>query len=888
MQRSAAVPQFPDGTRVWKERFTADDQLYQVRRFPGRLVHVMQDSMRLCDMPGTYSVQGGGGHTSQNAPTVSFEATTMGQCEGQLHARNGINLGPPFAITREHIGGQGDTRPGAPKFAVLSNGAAGGAQYRMPVEAETWQHIMLSNNREAAAPVSGRRLSHNSGPAGAFMFGLNPVPMGTVLSAIEQTFDYNPTYQVNNVNFDMVVAATTHQITIEIDRAEMLSMLQAEVAADPRCDCPAPCDRQIPYWCTRYDCESTPGGSCLPSCTGHCHTFYGHHMRRFQKLRAQPSGGATTGDLVAERIITSRQNSGSPRNETMLIQCIETAGDRTSATSQWEPQNVGTVTACGLTAGTWLRGPDTQMTPMGESEELLFGRIISIDQPDSLLVTTSHRATGYGNYFLQSPAVLYDQSMNGSQFEVTNQRFNFQTWNNIVGNVTAQPAGDARVNYTIRSVVGAETNVSGLKCLTNCIVPELVGTSANPPENNSVVHNYGVCSHNDCNVPDPNAFGTPTVPQNLTFDEYFWRAGLGMMKCSGDPSVVEASSDDAGSGAYTSIYSAEQCTQSAAVPANTLCSINNNGPEPRCDNWRITSVLFRDRTASDFACSESSDASSSSETTESFEGRACLTTTRSGRGSQQFPNVADLDEYWEYVTGVPYHGGSMEDTIWLEAPPESAAETILLEPPLQLTLRVPCGGEPIQSLSGTDYRCKRFVVSFNDGIDVHNSPGFPMWCLNRNTGETRAPITSNYGHQTCNSPGYQMNDYHELFPDLAPDLSWAGTDGLNRNWGLKPAEKTIIYSIIGQSNCSNPITNPVVLGGQPNDRYRHVDETLRDPVANMRTQLADLKTWFTANSEDRSALRIVTGEFVGSAANFTPPVTATPIVPEVGSGEAAA
>ena len=74
-------------------------------------------------------------------------------------------------------------------------------------------------------------------------------------------------------------------------------------------------------------------------------------------------------------------------------------------------------------------------------------------------------------------------------------------------------------------------------------------------------------------------------------------------------------------------------------------------------------------------------------------------------------------------------------------------------------------------------------------------------------GRTRAPFVTSSGRQECvdwqahaaaraaDDPDYDFG-YYQLYPDLVPDLDWAGFDGKNLRWGIKPAEKTIIYSII--------------------------------------------------------------------------------------------
>ena len=110
---------------------------------------------------------------------------------------------------------------------------------------------------------------------------------------------------------------------------------------------------------------------------------------------------------------------------------------------------------------------------------------------------------------------------------------------------------------------------------------------------------------------------------------------------------------------------------------------------------------------------------------------ACLTHAGSGTYSQQVPNTDDLAEYYEYHTGVPSRWAN-SDTVWLhsvEAAEGDAPRVLELEPPLQVTLEVPSEHTP--SISGLSYAGKKLVVQFSEGIDVYNSPGFPLWCLNK-------------------------------------------------------------------------------------------------------------------------------------------------------------
>ena len=131
----AYIPEFPDGTEVWKEEYTSDDKKYTVRRTHGRLVRVRQNSMRLCDMPGTYTVENSG------RKTVSFEVDVVGACDGTLKVREGLEAKEIFSVSREHLDRY--LSPERPQYAVLTNGQSGGAQYRLPVQTEYWQLIEL-------------------------------------------------------------------------------------------------------------------------------------------------------------------------------------------------------------------------------------------------------------------------------------------------------------------------------------------------------------------------------------------------------------------------------------------------------------------------------------------------------------------------------------------------------------------------------------------------------------------------------------------------------------------------------------------------------------------------------------------------------------------------
>jgi len=323
------------------------------------------------------------------------------------------------------------------------------------------------------------------------------------------------------------------------------------------------------------------------------------------------------------------------------------------------------------------------------------------------------------------------------------------------------------------------------------------------------------------------------------------------------------------------------------VPQGTACSVechqsmNYDGTESRscyCRDWTIKSTLFRGGSAADFLCQTVAGDSSPG------SAKACL--SHDDQYSQQVPNIDDLNEYYEYHTGVPARWTD-SDTIWLESVPVEGEPTkaLKLEPPLQLTLEVPSNHAP--SLSGLSYAGKKVVVTFSSGIDIYNSPGFPMWCLNRASGANRAPISDQGGNPQCidwASVDYSTfdweNDHYDLYPDVNPDLSWAGVDGKNLNWGLKPAEKTIIYSRVADSNCSGTgsIDNPVTLAS-PGD----VPDLLEEPTRRMREALVELKAWYREHKDDADHIRVHTGSFVGAAAtNATNDFSA--LVEEVGSG----
>ena len=100
-----------------------------------------------------------------------------------------------------------------------------------------------------------------------------------------------------------------------------------------------------------------------------------------------------------------------------------------------------------------------------------------------------------------------------------------------------------------------------------------------------------------------------------------------------------------------------------------------------------------------------------------------------------------------------------------------------------------------------------------------------------------------------------------MYPDINPDLHWEGHDGKNLKWGLKPAEKTKIYSQIPDASCTQDFENPVTL-----DDSWNIEQVLEAPTATMRTQLADLFAWYLTNQDAEGALRVHTGKVIDRAA----------------------
>ena len=720
------------------------------------------------------------------------------------------------------------------------------------------------------------------------------IPAGTEISSERVMYDYstNPTTITRQV-YNFTVAATTYQITVEKNRAEMLAKDIAQREADPDC---APCAQtcedgtstccSYPQKCWRTNCVAIDGIGCASTAFAggtcdECHTYYPEYMSEYQQLRLPTAGDSSKGEIVAEVLSEVKREGEQDANGnyvtetiTYLIQCVTTSGDAMSKDSIFTPQDSGTLPACGLTASTsdpvWLRGPDNY-DGQDSNDNALLGKIVSIDRPVGLLVKSSSLLPQYESLSITSGVIGW----NGTA-SVTPQHVNqygqplltiySKRWASFPGKVLTQPDGTARANYTIKEAVRPDEAIHGLKCLHNCIDPDKMGTSANPPANNSVIYSYaeeyGNCvdsQYTDCSRPDP--YTQTKVPLNHTFKEYSWQ-GTGLMACSKAgrrlTSSFEEGSGDTGS---DSLYSPDECTESVAVPAGTACSLGcydyGDGQQSCwCDNWRVTSTLFQSNTAADFKCPAVAGQNSAEGTTP----EACLTYDNNGR---QVANIDDLDEYFEYHTGVPAEWGN-QDTVWLEAVASSAV--LQPEPPLQLTVQVPCTDAP-NSISGIDYACKKLVLEFSDGIDLHNSRGFPMWCLNRQTGAHRAPLMGAHGHQEChdyNSIDWNTfdweRDHFELYPDINPDIDWEANDGKMLKWGIKPAEKTIVYTLIDDGNCTQSFTNPLEL-----DESHVVVEKVEPLVSDMRTKLAPLLRWYDENKASSDVLRVHTGAIVGNA-----------------------
>ena len=373
-------PLSPDGTQVWKEDYGSDDKLYTVRRSSGTLTRVTQNQIRLCDMPGTYTVG------NSKSVAVSYEQTTAGECPGSLKIRNSVDVGPVFTVSREHV--DRDLSPEKAQYALLTNGQAGGAAYRLPVSTEYWQVVKLEE--EGSGP---------NGHAPTSTLGMMLCPRTARSLPPRGRVDGTYTQQTHT----MTVAATTYQIVVEQDNEEMLAYEKAVIAADPECQLTADATAEqyyaLPPKCTRLECTTIDGTGCgtrgygaaKESCTAHsaygCFTYYPRQATGFQKLRAAPAGSATLGNIVAESLVEIYRTgwSGQRNNITYLIQCMEAAAgsDLTDArATTFTPKDTGTTAHCGLAEGQRLRGPEDHGY-VHDDQNALLGKILAVQKPRS-------------------------------------------------------------------------------------------------------------------------------------------------------------------------------------------------------------------------------------------------------------------------------------------------------------------------------------------------------------------------------------------------------------------------------------------------------------------------------------------------------------------------
>ena len=170
--------------------------------------------------------------------------------------------------------------------------------------------------------------------------------------------------------------------------------------ADAECE---PCDPitsnspgawcSFPSHCFRLQCMSYDGTGCgtmydiYGSLCNYCSSFYANYMSTFQKLRLASDSSATVGDIVAEVLAETYSNGwSSVQSKTLLIQCIQTAGNAKNLESSWVPKEDSTDNACGLTVGQWLRGPEDTGYAGDYQTNMLFGKITSIDAPNAVFV----------------------------------------------------------------------------------------------------------------------------------------------------------------------------------------------------------------------------------------------------------------------------------------------------------------------------------------------------------------------------------------------------------------------------------------------------------------------------------------------------------------------
>ena len=739
--------------------------------------------------------------------------------------------------------------------------------------------------------------------------------------------DWTYTPGSSSPDVQMTVAATTYEITLRYNAAEIFQMKKDAIANDPEC---APCENPSyqndwcnqPWKCQELSCMVAEGAytwaemEANPSICGTdswgepctwCSAWYGSgsYLNHYQRMRKAPTGGAEKGDIVAEVMYRRDVNAWSSDNSTYVIQCIETTGeDATDSTATWVPKDDATAVACGVAIGEWLTAvPEYDYSYMMGSEDYI-GEVVEIRRASSVIVTTE-QLLPRENYWstdirLNGTVTALPQGWDGSAtIDLDGMNLRYNTWKSFPGRVTAQPTGETNVTFTLRETVKHTDTIHGLKCIQNCIDPAKMGTSANPPQNKSVVRKYTCGAYEDCSAPVEEWGGSsePTKVKmtNFSFFEYSWQAGEGLLACEAS---AERRARRLSEGDF-SMYAPEDCTANVAVPPGTpleqTCYEDYYSPGGQycySNSWQIKSILTRgDVSIKDFRCADEADGSSPSPPPSGpSTPEACLTIQDDNWNTKA--NVDHLDEYYEFVTSVPQEWGSTE-TVWLESTEEGEG-VIRLEPPMTISLKVP--EDDHSSLSGVSYAGKTVVLQYSDGIDIYNSPGFPMWCLNRESGNLKEPFVDEWGYTSCvnwtkyeqdcmsmsyGSPGgtYQYDagmsggggsdscDYsvfnYELFPDILPEIHWEGHDNMNRKWGLKPREKTVVYTKIGAGNCTQSFTNP--LADDIDDGYTAQRE-LEKKGATFRQEVASLLDWYRANKERDELVRVHTGKLVGEAA----------------------
>ena len=811
-------PKWPDGTVAWKEDLGKGDKQYKLRRQNGRLVHVLQKAILLCELPGIFELE----KASVRGLKLSFQPTAAGACEGSLHRYQGLAASTELVLSREHLNKHVNTARSFDMNGQYITIGSSGTTYRIPVSTETWHTLVLPTTTSYSSCSQGQCTMTTTKPTHAFQ---SPVPKGTVITTIHTGWSTGTTVTTEHTT---TVAATTYQITV--GGASIVSV-SAQMKKDlPSCAATKTATDHNVADRSCYEAQCTKATS-LDSCPTHCAmcTVGLNTLNIFQRLRGPKGADGSPGAIVAEIV-------ANPSSGVFLVQCLETSGDAKNAASIFTPKDVGTVSGCGLEAG-WLRGPKDSSWG-GLTYETIFGAIASIDSPEAVMVKSATLGTAGPYLTMTIKEAIPGTNATGAS---TMQGQQVRNTHSIAGAVTAQPSGATLVNYTIKRAIAATESVDNLKCLGNCIDPGLVGTEANPPACPKAI-NAQMCA---------STIMLPTqtkAPMNYSFPVYSWQAGGGMFRCNGD---TELGSGEVG-------YANAACTQSVAVPSSAPCW----GEKKECSyGWKAKMTLFKDATPETFACTASD--SSSSSTSTSTAAQACLFVQVGnlflGTLSMK-PNVEDLSEYYEYTTGN-YEENNSPETMWLEGVAD-ASETVSIEPPLSLTMTVPSDVKASDSISGAQYAGKKVIVTFSDGIDEFNSPGLPMYCINKNTGATKPPlIDTRFDTATCMNYKRRVTDpfteQFDIYPDLSPEVHWEGIDAQGRKWAIKPAEKVIIYPRIAEGNCTDIIENPLEMTNK--DGFNGI---LDLGIGRMRDNMAPLVEWFETNKNDRTKLKVHTGKMV--------------------------